>query len=309
MSTNESSRTQEIEVYESVLADMTDSQLAAVQEHVAQLVGQDEAFNLCMSVMIASQQLYALARFALQRECQKEGITWQDGVEEMVIKAAKEHSLQPISRTDVLNKVQRTVLKFLTEEVDMQVQDERAEHLRLSKEAHEKRMKTTVSTPYGDFERGSVIVVTGTLPAVNEELEGCVIDGTTMWLEAKGLPNKAIPKNAPPVAHVHVGINRWSGLAKSPSNMRKVFEIYLNRLFEHKCDLVVVYNTPLLSTESVSGRSRVRTADDAIQTIRRWAADHGAVVIAGLPRLGEDASEWYEEVQKLLSEHNKIVEV
>jgi len=337
----ENDREQAIEVHESALAEMTNEQLAEVQARVKQLVGEDESFNLCMAVMIASQQLYALARYSLQRECNKEGISWEDGVEELMIKAAKEHSLQPIARTDVLEKVQRTVLKFLTEEVDMQVQDERAEHMRATAEAHDIRMKTQVQITMPNTtapkiwevndepgyytvppapvqgsnsgflaDRGDAIVVSGGLEAVEEAVSSVARQNeyTTMQLVGTTLRDKLVKKSQTH-GSVRVGVNRWSGLAKSPSNFNRVLEPYLKRLHEHLCDIVLVTNLPLLGTEGVAGRSRVRTAEDALHVLRKWAKEQGAVVVAGLPRLGEDAGEWAEEVKKLLGEHHMIVSV
>ena len=320
---------QPIKVYKSALSKMTDAQLDRVKARVKSLVGEDENFNLCLSVMITSQQLYALARYTLQQECKKEGIVWEDGVEETIIKASNEHSTKPISRTAVLESIQRTVLKFLTEEVGKQVEDERAEQMRANAEAHEKRMESTVTVlvdapilqahKVHTLERGGKsLIVHGYLKESQTAVANCVgpadfgsnsVGLTVLHLVPQPIRDKATPKEQTQ-KWVNVGSNRWTGLAASPSSFAKVLEPFVKRLHGDQCDVILVSNLELLADRNgLAGRSRVRMADNALRVLRRWAGEQGAVIVAALPMFDEDAPTWRKEIDEVMGEHNVIVEV
>lgn len=312
--TDENRKEQKIEVQEGVMANMTAEQLSALQKRVEDLVNDDENFNLFMSVMITAQQLYALARYSLQRECEKESIAWEDGVEEFIIKAAREHSLQPISRPDVLRKVQGCVLKFLTEEIDMQLQDERAEQLRAKAEDHDKRMATKVNVCIGgsthELERGTGLVVWGKPKHVEHYLRSCCggETDTTLYCKAENDKNRTWDRNLPTVRQMNIGMNRWSAMGTSPAKLDKLFKVYLERLHHQECDLVKVDNLPFLGICSMVGRSRVRVAADAFKTLRKWAKEQGAAIVVGIPVLNEDEIEFGDEVNEIFGEHNKVIE-
>jgi hypothetical protein len=162
---------QPVEGFEGVLKSYTEEQLQAVQEKAAVLMRTDPDLNKICSVLIASRQLYALARYALHRELTTEGIEWDDGVEEFLIKAMADRATKPFSRTETLKILASTVKKFMTDEVNLESELERTQELIASQRDYDLRTRRIVIGQRMWGQTGDVFIVVGTADEVQKHVD------------------------------------------------------------------------------------------------------------------------------------------
>lgn len=154
-------RTEVVDVNTGVLQEFSDEALDVAKSAAYKLVSEDIDINRVASVMIASRQLYALARLALTRRLTAEGHSWADGVEEVIIRSMSSAANAPFRRTDTLRALESSVKAFMSDEIATELEETRVAELQARDRLEEVLNNRFVVINGKPYEPGHTIVVVG----------------------------------------------------------------------------------------------------------------------------------------------------
>lgn len=312
---------EQVQVHKSVLQDMTDEQLDSIRKQITTLAAEDEAINMAMTVMIIAPQIYQLARLSLQQELLKEGYSWEDGLEEAIIKLCGNYANQRISRQEVFDKARTSVLKFLTEDLSKQYADEQAERARQRAELHARRLSQPVVLQCGEQCRGAVVVVYGDEDNVKARCQQELSEITSGWngpdasarqtiirLSTANRPQTLVPADKAGTLHnLQVGANQWMGIANSSSKCHEQLNGWASVLLDMQCDVLYAEDGRYLHTGGAAGRNLLLQLEDGLKRMRRWAQEAKAVLLVAVPFRTGECGEQELSVLNKLAEHVTLI--
>lgn len=275
-----------VEGFESVLKDFSDERLDNVRETAASLMTGDPTMNKICSVLIASRQLYALARYALHREMLKEGIDWSSGVEEFLIKAMADKANQPFTRTGLFTSLATTVKPFIAEEVSMEAEEEHTMELLERQQEYELKTKRRVTGPVTILPSETHVVV-GLPSAISkfaEALENSTIEFDNpeeaelaikhslhrcvkvIFDDVTAMDSTLNDKN---LAELRIGVNKWMNAGKTPTEFNRFLGNYTHKLLGERVDLLIVKEGLYLNNATSLSKTAVACVCDAVKAVRK----------------------------------------
>ena len=309
-----------VEGHEGVLKGMTEQQIAEAREQAVKFVTKDPEINRISAVVIASRQLYSLARLALTRELIKEGHEWSDGVEEYIIQAMVAQANEPFSRDKVLQATQGQILPFLVDDVEREIEETNTDELEFQRLAEAHRADSVVPiTSYG-IRRSESQVLVGPTTCITERIDEYLVNlnnsnegdenhpCVVLHLVSYNIPDNIMLKEDQLV--IEIGLHKWVGCTNSPAKLRDLFAKYLKSALNEQCDLLLVDD--LVQTYTAGSHSLdasgARRAEKGHKALKKWAKSAKAAVIGGarLPK-GEDMVEFVQEVREVLGDHVGVV--
>jgi hypothetical protein len=299
---------EQVEGYESVLRDFADTALDRVRTKAAALVQQDTDVNAICSVLIASRQLYALARFALHRELTSEGVEWSDGIEEFLIKAMSDRADRPFARTAVLGALEGSVRKFMVDELEKEVEAERTEEMLTSQQVDSARANKFVTEPVHGFcyKPGEVVLVVGSAESVEDyitdirntavnlcddpEIETFAQENGFSTCTKVNLLDKALPADITRktgLVQLNVGVNKWLNVTNSRTSMEAFLAHLMLSTYGNRCDLLTIDNLQLTHNSLFANETDIYAyswpnLSAAVKLLRRWAEDNRTVILGGV---------------------------
>lgn len=286
---------QPVEGFESVLKFYTDEQLQAVQERAAVLMRTDPDLNKICSVLIASRQLYALARYALHREMETEGIKWEDGVEEFLIKAMADRATKPFSRTETYKILASTVKKFMTGEINLESEAERTQELITTQRDFDLRSKRVVTGPGWWLQSGEMYIVIGTEEQIAAELDVLCSSDMRNHFVLEEDAERAKPLNLHICSRAvlqdggelrtaanckSLGRLAWEGCCNTTAEFTRFMAEVKDEAPFKRVDLLVLEN--IIGTQTKS-TSRLTHASEAVRTIRKVVKSQASSAVLGYP--------------------------
>jgi hypothetical protein len=313
-----------VEGFEGVLKNFSDEQLDTVRESAASLMTSDPTLNKICSVLIASRQLYALARYALHREMTKEGIDWSSGVEEFLIKAMADKANQPFTRTGLFTSLASTVKPFIAEEVSMEAEEEHTMELLERQQEFELKSKRRVTGPI-TLLPGETHVVVGLQSDISkfaEALENSIVEFdspeeselamrhnlhrcvTVIFDDATAMDSTL---NESGLASLRIGVNKWMNVGKSPTEFNRFLGNYTHKLLGERVDLLIVKEGIYLNNATSPAKSAVACVCDGVKAVRKTMKTMSgcAVVLVAV----DDAEQQASFLRGLQLKYNDIEDV
>lgn len=312
-----SDRIDNVTGFPSVLKDLTDDKLESIKRKAAAIVQQDVDINAICSTLIASRQLYALARFALHRDLTAEGHVWEDGIEECLIKAMATKADLPFTRAQVLQALELPVRKFMFDEIQLESEQEKTERLMTESAISSAKDAKKVVIPGYLLTTGDTLLVVGKAADVAKRLQLILEAPENHWANqeddelatSQGLNDcvrvvwttKLMPEVTYPTLMLEfpVGVQKWTSVANSRAGLEKLFQSQLSKTIGNRCDLLIVedialaYNTSF-TLDTVHCPTNVC---GGIKAIRRLVQEAKGVLVAGVIAEG-DVTETAEDLRR-----------
>lgn len=299
-------KVEQVEGYPSVLKDMDDDGLETVRRKVMRLMSQDMDINKISAVLIASRQLYALARLALQRELEAEGHTWADGVEEMIIKSMAEHANKPFSRTKVFEQLEGVVREFMINDIEHEVEQERSDNLHIAERIASLRDTSSVIVPSGAYKPGTTVVIVGTESEIKDYMDRVHHNAHKFWgtissedekfvqdeqLDVAVVARLELASIAPSIMRrrdlrdVRIGINLWNKKGNSRAEFKDLMEDTLATTLGNRCDVLLIDDAMMAYKPKIvvtSDEFSMYGVCEVIKQTRNWAKEHKTVLVVGV---------------------------
>lgn len=294
------------------LADLTDEQLEPIKRKAADLVTTQTPVNHACATLIASRQLYALARYTLHEHLQFSSDAETPLVEECLVASMTERAEQPFRRDHLLNSMKGVVLPFLISEIAAEAESEAVQEQLEAKRVEELRVKSAVPITLTSLEieacvpllRHEILALVGTQEQLELEIASIragindiysrdEVSYSTLYLSTEQGNNEMLSARNPQTI-VRKYFDFWKGLANSKSALHKQLGVQCRFLRGQRCDLVLVENAAELGA--------VGQLPDAVRRLRYWCDEQKAALVIGIPeQLSEETSS--------LGKHCKVVKL
>jgi hypothetical protein len=264
--------------------------------------GGDETLLAALQIMIVSRHLYYAALAAVHERIEKQSLPV--GLEAFLAGSVASQAMEPFTRQELLERMQKFVLEWLVREIRRDAEIEQAERHEQLKAVQSDRLAlkipcgwhwrdTGTTDSRNDLDRGRVVAVLGGLAALQQLLGEAAeaasktrVPGTRTHLHVLTLSQTEFKLPALKRTYEQRAwpASRWKAACVSNRAWQKALQPAVDSMVDTVVDLLVIEDiTQLVPPHPATKSFLPSEVLQALQTVARWAQGHDCAVVVGLP--------------------------